>query len=151
MKKVSLILILSTLFLFSCSYEDVDYDINLNEEDFEKDDVDDKEEKETDKINEEIVEKSKEESSLKQFNNCLADNGMIIYGANWCGACISLVETLGGYDKVENVYIECTENQQLCQDEKITRYPTIRIYDEPYTDQRTLESFSQKTGCELPV
>ena len=149
MKKISLIFILSTLFLVACVYEEVDYDNNLNQDDFENYEEDVNEE--IDKIDEEIIDEPQQKLSLKEFNDCLADNGMIIYGANWCGICISLIQTLGGYDKVENVYIECTENQQLCQSEGITGYPTIKINDEPYRGQRSLQSFSEATGCQLPV
>ena len=90
-------------------------------------------------------------NSLKDFNDCLADNGVVIYGSSWCPACNALVETLGGHEKVENVYIECSENEERCAEETKTSYvPEIQIDGEVYEGSRSLEDFSQLTGCELP-
>ena len=90
-------------------------------------------------------------NSLKEFNNCLADNGVVIYGSAWCPACNALVETLGGYEKVEPIYVECTEEEQRCTEETKTNYvPEIQINGEVYEGPRSLEDFSQLTGCELP-
>lgn len=88
---------------------------------------------------------------LKEFNDCLAENGMVIYGSDWCPFCTELVEKLGGYEAVENVYVECTENQELCQEEMIgTGVPEIQINGEMYQGERTIEAIAQATGCEVP-
>ena len=88
---------------------------------------------------------------LIEFNECLAENGMIIYGSRTCPACIELIETLGGYEVAEPVYIECTEERQRCQDEmKGSAVPEIQFNSEAYRGQRTLEGFSEATGCSLP-
>jgi hypothetical protein len=92
-----------------------------------------------------------EEYTLKEFNDCLADNGMVIYGLVTCPHCTTLVNKLGGYDKVENLYIECTKERQICNDEEIKSVPSIKINGEIYQGQRTLENFSQLTGCSLPI
>ena len=90
-------------------------------------------------------------NSLKDFNECLADNGMLIYGSSWCPACNALVETLGGYEKVKPIYVECTEEEQRCTEETKTSYvPEIQINGEVYEGPRTLEALSQLTGCKLP-
>jgi hypothetical protein len=90
-------------------------------------------------------------TNMKEFNDCLADNGVVIYGAYWCSACSQLVELLGGYNAVESVYVECAEEQQKCQQEMIgTGIPEIQINGEMYQKQRTLEGLSQITGCSLP-
>jgi thiol-disulfide isomerase/thioredoxin len=88
--------------------------------------------------------------SLIEFNNCLAEKGFVIYGANWCGFCKELVTMLGGYDAVSSIYVECTENEALCQSEDIRGYPTIKINGQAYQGQRTISSFSTTTGCDMP-
>ena len=97
-------------------------------------------------------EKAEEESKdLKEFNECLAENGMVIYGSRTCPACIELIETLGGYEAAKPVYIECTEERQICQKETKTNYvPEIQINREIYDGQRTQQGFSEATGCHVP-
>jgi hypothetical protein len=87
---------------------------------------------------------------LEEFNTCLADNGMVIYGANWCGYTSQVVELLGGFNAIAPVYIECTENQALCAEEGIQGYPTLRLNGGAYQGARTLKDFSQATGCPVP-
>ena len=92
-------------------------------------------------------------SEMYKFNECLAENGMVVYGMEWCPACNNLVEALGGYEDAEPVYVECThaENQQRCQNEmKGNAVPEIQLNGEGYQGQRTLQGFSEATGCPLP-
>ena len=92
-----------------------------------------------------------EDDNMKAFNDCLADEGMVIYGSDWCPACSQLVEMLGGYEAVSSVYVECTEEQQKCQQEMIgTGVPEIQIDGEMYEGARELEALGKATGCELP-
>ena len=86
---------------------------------------------------------------LKEFNKCLAENGFVIYGAHWCGFCKQIVDYLGGSEAVEPIYIECTEEEELCKEEGITGYPTIKIDGEGVQIQRTVKAFSEATGCEI--
>lgn len=88
---------------------------------------------------------------ISTFVDCLATNNVKIYGANWCGWTKKLVvDTLGGFDIAEPIYIECTEDQELCSAEGIEGYPTIKINGEVYKGGRTFESLSQETGCPAP-
>jgi hypothetical protein len=88
---------------------------------------------------------------LKEFNDCLGEKGLKVYGANWCGWTKRLVvETLGGYDIASAVYIECTENEKICSDEGIQGYPTIKINGQPYNGQRTLKDLGSATSCPVP-
>lgn len=93
----------------------------------------------------------KENSNLKQFNDCLAKQGVVIYGMKSCPHCRSLVELLGGYNSVENLYVDCTLERQKCASEmQGMGVPEIQINKQMYQGQRTLEAFSQRTGCPLP-
>ena len=87
---------------------------------------------------------------LQKFADCLEKAGLKIYGAKWCPHCQNLVNMLGGYDVVKNIYVECTEQQEVCDNEGITAYPTIKINGEEYTGMRTLEGLAEATGCPVP-
>lgn len=92
-----------------------------------------------------------ETTDLKGFNKCLADNGMVIYGASWCGHCKQVSSLLGGHEIMGSLYVECTQNQELCSQENIRAYPTIRFNGVDYRGARTLEAFGQTAGCNVPV
>ena len=87
------------------------------------------------------------------FNQCLSENGVVIYGTEWCPACSSLIESLGGYESAGPVYVECAdpENEQRCREEmKGNAVPEIQINDELYEGQNTPEGLSEATGCQIP-
>lgn len=87
-----------------------------------------------------------------EFNECLANNGIVIFGSEWCPACRSLVELLGGSSAVEPVYVECTKEQDRCAQEKMTGYvPEIHFNGEVYEGQRSVAALAQVTGCDVPV
>lgn len=87
---------------------------------------------------------------LTKFINCLKEVNFIIYGANWCGWTKKLVEMLGGFDMVKSIYVECTEEEKLCEEKEISAYPTILIKGERYEGGRTFENLSAATGCQIP-
>ncbi|GAI12971.1 unnamed protein product, partial [marine sediment metagenome] len=97
-------------------------------------------------LSEEEIEVLKEE--IAGFVECLKKAGLKIYGANWCGWTEKTVGAFGGFDAVKPIYVECTENQQLCQEKEIGGYPTILINDKSYTGPRTFEGYAEATGCE---
>jgi hypothetical protein len=89
---------------------------------------------------------------LGEFSTCLAEKGIKIYGANWCGWTKKLVvETLGGFDVAGDAYVECTEEQALCSEEGVSGYPTIKFNGEAYQGARTLEGLGTITGCSVPT
>lgn len=98
-----------------------------------------------------IGKKTVKEQDITGFVTCLDRAGFKIYGANWCGWTKKLVNEFGGFDIVESIYIECTEQQQLCNEKRISGYPTILIKDQPYEGERTFEGFERATGCRAPT
>lgn len=88
---------------------------------------------------------------LTKFIGCLEEADFVIYGANWCGWTKRLVEMLGGFDAVKPVYVECTEEEKLCQEKEIEGYPTILIKGGQYQEARTFEKIAAATDCELPA
>lgn len=94
---------------------------------------------------EEVVE---EIGEMESFVNCLDDKNVTIYGSSWCPYCTDLVEDFGGYDIVDPIYVECTEEGEICGEEQKTTYvPEIQIKGEVYEGPRSFEGFTEKTGC----
>lgn len=94
---------------------------------------------------------------ITTFSQCLEEKGMKIYGAGWCGYCQQLIEYFGGKEAIAPIFIECsdaernpTENAELCDQEGIQGFPTIKVNGEIYQGPRTFEGFSEITGCSLP-
>ncbi len=86
-----------------------------------------------------------------EFINCLKESEFVIYGANWCGWTKKLVEMLGGWDIVKPIYVECTEEEELCEEKGIGGFPTILLNGKEYQGARTFEEFAVASGCEVPV
>jgi len=88
---------------------------------------------------------------IKTFVTCLSEKDFKIYGANWCGWTKKLVvDTFGGFDIVEPIYVECTEEEEICSQEEVTGFPTIKLSGELYQGARTFEGISGATCCEAP-
>jgi len=85
------------------------------------------------------------------FVDCLAAADLKIYGANWCGWTKKAVDLFGGFDAVGSIYVECTEETELCSAEGVTGYPTIKLGGELYEGERTFAGFAEATGCTAPA
>lgn len=92
-----------------------------------------------------------EPSELKEFNDCLYENGMVIYGMEWCPLSNNLVNTLGGEEAVERIYVDCgkPKNQHCERQVKTGSLPEIQIDGELYRGEKSLEGFAEATGCDL--
>ncbi len=89
-------------------------------------------------------------AEMASFNECLAENGVVIYGSNSCPYCRDLVESLGGHEAANPVYVECTEQREKCDQEAKTGYvPEVQINGEVYDGPRTPEGLGQAVGCAL--
>jgi len=82
------------------------------------------------------------------FARCLSEKGATMYGASWCGHCQNQKKIFGDSFKYVN-YVECPENQQLCNEKGIMGYPTWIINGEKYTGEQSIEKLSQLTGCKI--
>lgn len=91
--------------------------------------------------------------NMKEFNECLAENGMVIYGSEFCPVCTALVEELGGYEAAKPVYVECTEpeNEQRCEEEKQTDvFPEVQMDGEVQDWPLEVHELGELAGCSLP-
>ncbi len=102
---------------------------------------------EVDMAEEEIV-VEKEVGDIPDLVSCLKEQEFVIYGANWCGYCKQVIDLFKDHN-IDSIYVECTQEQELCQKENITGYPTIKIKGERYTGQRTLEAFALSANCSI--
>lgn len=86
---------------------------------------------------------------IEGFSKCLASRGVTMYGAYWCSHCQREKSNFGEYFKYIN-YVECPENIKLCQDKKITNYPTWEFPDgNQLIGEQGLQKLSLKFGCPL--
>ncbi len=88
-------------------------------------------------------------SNVESFVSCLSEQGFKIYGAERCPFCGDLVDKFGGYDVAEPIYVECTEQEELCEEKGITAYPTIFLKEQEYEGMWSLEAFARETECVL--
>lgn len=113
----------------------------------------------TDTTSSETPQEYSEEDNQKiqEFSQCLVDKGLRVYYAGWCGYCHALIEIFGGLENAGEMMIECQtadrqagEGADLCAEENIAGFPTIKINGEAYSSARTFEAFAEATGCPLP-
>ncbi len=88
--------------------------------------------------------------SMDQFATCLTENGAEMYGAYWCGHCQDQKKMFGSsFAKIN--YIECTIDEQKCDDEGIEGYPTWKFADgTALGGSQSFTTLALKTGCPLP-
>jgi hypothetical protein len=87
------------------------------------------------------------------FAKCLTEEGFVEYGAFWCSNCAEQKKLFGKSFEFIN-YIECdprgnNAKPELCQKEKITRYPTWIINNTKLEEVTSLERLAEKSGCIL--
>jgi len=86
--------------------------------------------------------------NLDDFAKCLTSKGTVLYGAELCGHCKQQKEMFGESFKYVN-YVECPENQALCNQKGITGYPTWIINGMPYPGVQPFEKLKELTGCSV--
>ncbi len=87
-------------------------------------------------------------TDLDKFAKCLTENGATLYASKYCGHCKNQKEMFGDSLKYIN-QVECSENQQLCQQMGIRGVPTWIINGESHTGVQSFETLSSVTGCSL--
>ncbi len=142
-------------------------EINDEEEVIEEEEVENEEkEEEEDKkvkgsegveINDD-KEVTKEEEDKKVEGNkeianivdCLEEEGVVVYGSRTCPACAQLAEGFGGYDVIASIYVECMEERDRCDEEKLTGFvPEIQIKGEIHEGRRDPASLAEAVECEV--
>ena len=84
------------------------------------------------------------------FAQCLTDNGLIMYGTDWCPYCQKQKKMFEeAFDYID--YVNCDFNTQQCRQKNVDRYPTWHLNDKLLEiGVLNFHKFSNVTGCELP-
>lgn len=81
---------------------------------------------------------------------CFADKGLTIYGSSTCPACRQLAMSLGGYENIKPIYVECSENREKCTKDKQTGYvPEIHVNGKLYQGSRAASDLATAVGCSM--
>jgi len=89
-----------------------------------------------------------------EFAQCLADEGVVFYGAFWCSVCNAQKKVFGSSAKLLP-YKECStpdSKSQLadCREKNIKGYPTWEFVDgSRMTGKLSLEQLAEKTSCKI--
>ncbi|MCF7845332.1 MAG: hypothetical protein K9M12_01035 [Candidatus Pacebacteria bacterium] len=98
----------------------------------------------------EVEEEDLVEEELISLVECLEEANVIAYGSRTCPHCIALVESFGGYDVIDPIYVECSTGDERCQTDKQTGYvPEIQINGELYQGERSPATIAEVAGCEF--
>ncbi len=88
-------------------------------------------------------------NALDSFAKCLAQKGLVMYGAYWCPHCQNQKALFGDSFQYVN-YVECTQEVQKCTAAGIEGFPTWITSDgQKLVGEQTLETLSQVSGCAL--
>ena len=87
-------------------------------------------------------------NDLDRFAKCLSEKGATIYVSAYCGHCKNQKEMFGDSLEYLNL-VECTENQELCQEKGIVGVPSWIINGVKYEGVQSFEKLSELTGCSL--
>lgn len=81
---------------------------------------------------------------------CLADKGVIMYGAEWCSHCQNQKKAFGEAFKLIS-YVECPKNPAQCLAAGIQGYPTWTFIDgQRLEGEQELNKLAEASGCVLP-
>ena len=88
-------------------------------------------------------------NQMEEFIQCLARENVVIYGSQYCSACIALVDQFKGYD-IKLIYVECTKEEERCTREMQTNFvPEIQINKQNYSGLKKIENIGQTVNCQL--
>ncbi len=128
--------------------EEIEIEINDDEEIVEEEIIEE-EEAESEEKEEEEDAKVEEDEEIANTVDCLEEEGVVIYGLRTCSACAQLAEGFGGYDVIESIYVECAEERDRCNEEKLTRsVPEIQIRGEVHEGRRDPSSLAEAVECD---
>lgn len=92
---------------------------------------------------------NKEESNkYNDFATCLTEEGVVMYGTEWCSFCQKQKDYFGESFKLIN-FVDCDTKKQDCLAAGIKGYPTWVIKGAKYSGVQSLERLSELSSCEL--
>lgn len=89
-------------------------------------------------------------NALDPFAQCLAEKGVIMYGADWCAHCQKEKKEFGSAFKYVP-YVECPRDPKKCMEKGVDGYPTwILDNGKKLVGEQGLEKLARESGCLLP-
>ena len=87
--------------------------------------------------------------NMDEFAQCLTDNGAVMYGTKWCGACQGQKLVFG--DSFQYIsYVDCGDERDVCNSEGINAYPTWKDGEgKSYIGALPLKVLGSIFGCEF--
>lgn len=87
---------------------------------------------------------------LDEFAKCLTEKGAVMYGTVSCSYCKAEKDSFGSSFQFIK-YVECSEDTELCTNERIDGVPTWKIGGMVYEGLQGLQKLSELSSCPLPV
>jgi hypothetical protein len=88
-------------------------------------------------------------TDLDAFAQCLTDQGVVMYGADWCSHCQNEKRSFGQSFRLIN-YVECPDNPQRCIDASIAGYPTwILGGGRKLEGEQGIDRLAAASGCSV--
>ncbi len=88
---------------------------------------------------------------INLFVDCLNSKNLKIYGFSNQEYTIYLAQIFGGFDVIENIYVDCSKNRILCLEEDVLYYPSVKIKNNFVGVEASLEGFSMVSGCTIDL
>ena len=79
------------------------------------------------------------------FAKYLSEQGVKMYGTEWCSHCKNQKELFGASFQYVN-YIDCDKKREECSSAGVQGYPTWRINGQNYPGEQPLERLAQLSG-----
>ena len=89
------------------------------------------------------------ENAVDRLALCLRDRGATMYGLPTCPHCQEQKDKFGDFFKYID-YIDCSENENKCMNQRIESVPTWIIDGQKYDDLRERDELADKAGCDYP-
>ena len=88
---------------------------------------------------------SKAPGQYDEFAKYLTEQGVKMYGAEWCSHCKNQKKLFGNSFQYVN-YVDCDKNSKECKEAGISGYPTWKVNGQNYSGEQSLERLAQLSG-----
>lgn len=88
-------------------------------------------------------------ASRKSFGECLTEQGVEMYGVDWCPNCQNQ-KKLFGEDFSNVAYTNCDFQKELCREKGVRVYPVWARDDDVLIGFQSFENLAELSGCPLP-